>query len=137
MKGHFSGRTTSRAPASAASRTSRPATRRLSAGSAPLVIWTAAARRALGWTPVERASGGGILSAEILSQIEDVLDQIRPALHADGGDVELVEYDEEGFVHLSMQGSCGGCPMSTATLTLGIEAELRRAIPEVEGVITV
>jgi Fe-S cluster biogenesis protein NfuA len=36
-----------------------------------------------------------------------------------------------------MQGSCGGCPMSTATLTLGIEAELRRAIPEVEGVITV
>jgi Fe-S cluster biogenesis protein NfuA len=77
------------------------------------------------------------MSAEILSQIEDVLDQIRPALHADGGDVELVEYDEEGFVHLSMQGSCGGCPMSTATLTLGIEAELRRNIPEVEGVITV
>ena len=77
------------------------------------------------------------MSAEILSQIEDVLDQIRPALHADGGDVELVEYDEEGFVHLAMQGSCGGCPMSTATLTLGIEAELRRNIPEVEGVITV
>ena len=51
--------------------------------------------------------------------------------------VELVEFDEEGFVHLTMMGSCGGCPMSTATLTLGIEAELRRAIPEVEGVITV
>ena len=63
---------------------------------------------------------------EILSQIEDVLEQIRPALHADGGDVELVEFDDEGFVHLSMMGSCGGCPMSTATLTLGIEAELRR-----------
>ena len=77
------------------------------------------------------------MSAEILSQIEDVLDKIRPALHADGGDVELVEFDEEGFVYLDMQGSCGGCPMSTATLTLGIEAELRRAIPEVEGVITV
>ena len=76
------------------------------------------------------------MSAEILSQIEDVLDQIRPALHADGGDVELMEFDEEGFVHLSMQGSCGGCPMSTATLTLGIEAELRRNIREVEGVIT-
>ena len=77
------------------------------------------------------------MSAEILSQIEDVLDQIRPALHADGGDVELVEFDDEGFVHLTMMGSCGGCPMSTATLTLGIEAELRRNIPEVEGVITV
>ena len=53
------------------------------------------------------------MSAEIMSQIEDVLEQIRPALHADGGDVELVEFDEEGFVHLTMMGSCGGCPMST------------------------
>lgn len=77
------------------------------------------------------------MSAEILSQIEDVLDKIRPALHADGGDVEVVDFDHEGFVYLDMQGACGGCPMSTATLTLGIEAELRRAIPEVEGVITV
>ena len=58
------------------------------------------------------------MSAEILSQIEDVLDQIRPALHADGGDVEVVDYDEEGFVYLNMQGSCGGCPMSTMTLML-------------------
>ncbi len=77
------------------------------------------------------------MSAEILSRIEDVLDSIRPALHSDGGDVELVEFDEEGFVHLTMHGACGGCPMSTATLSLGIEAELRRQIPEVEGVITV
>jgi Fe-S cluster biogenesis protein NfuA len=77
------------------------------------------------------------MSEQILAQIEDVLDTIRPALHADGGDVELVEFDEEGFVHLEMHGACGGCPMSTATLSLGIEAELRRQIPEVEGVITV
>lgn len=77
------------------------------------------------------------MSTEILAQIDDVLEQIRPALHSDGGDVELVEYDEEGFVHLNMLGACGGCPMSTATLVLGIEAELRRQVPEVEGVITV
>ena len=77
------------------------------------------------------------MSAEILSQIEDVLDKIRPALHADGGDVELVDFDAEGFVYLNMMGSCGGCPMLTATLTLGIEQELRRSIPEVEGVVTV
>ena len=76
------------------------------------------------------------MSAEILSQIEDILDQVRPALHADGGDVELIEFDEDGFVHLEMQGACGGCPMSMATGTLGIEAELCRQIPEVEGVIT-
>ena len=65
-----------------------------------------------------------------LSRIEDVLERIRPALHADGGDVELVDFDDEGFVHLQMLGACGGCPMSTATLTLGIEAELRRELPE-------
>ncbi|MSO43840.1 MAG: NifU family protein [Thermoleophilia bacterium] len=72
-----------------------------------------------------------------LTRIEDVLERIRPALHSDGGDVELVDFDDEGFVHLQMLGACGGCPMSTATLALGIEAELRRALPEVEGVITV
>lgn len=77
------------------------------------------------------------MAAALLAQVEDVLDRIRPALHADGGDVELVDMDEEGFVYLQMHGACGGCPMSTATLTLGIEAQLREAIPEVEGVITV
>ena len=71
------------------------------------------------------------------TEVQAVLDKIRPALQADGGDVELVEFDEEGFVHLEMHGACGGCPMSTATLSLGIEAELRRQIPAVEGVITV
>ncbi|HJZ61761.1 MAG TPA: NifU family protein [Miltoncostaeaceae bacterium] len=77
------------------------------------------------------------MSAEVLTRIEDVLEEIRPALHSDGGDVELIDFDEEGFVHLNMLGACGGCPMSTATLVLGIEAELRSRIPEVEGVITV
>lgn len=77
------------------------------------------------------------MSIETRSRIEDVLETIRPALHSDGGDVELVDFDDEGFVHLSMLGACGGCPLSSATLVLGIEAELRRQVPEVEGVITV
>jgi Fe-S cluster biogenesis protein NfuA len=76
------------------------------------------------------------MSAELVAQIEDVIETIRPALHADGGDVEVVDF-EDGIVYLQMQGSCGGCPLSTATLTLGIEAELRRHVPEVEGVVTV
>jgi Fe-S cluster biogenesis protein NfuA len=76
------------------------------------------------------------MSAELVAQIEDVIEMIRPALHADGGDVEVVDF-EDGIVYLQMQGSCGGCPLSTATLTLGIEAELRRHVPEVEGVVTV
>ena len=57
--------------------------------------------------------------------------------HDDFSQYTLVDFDDEGFVHLQMLGACGGCPMSTATLTLGIEAELRRELPEVEGVITV
>lgn len=77
------------------------------------------------------------MSADLVVRVEEVLDRIRPALHSDGGDVELVEIDEEGFVYLNMMGACGGCPMSTATLTLGIENELRNSVPEVEGVITV
>ena len=77
------------------------------------------------------------MSADLMTRVEEVLDRIQPALHSDGGDVELVEIDEEGFVYLNMMGACGGCPMSTATLTLGIENELRNSVPEVEGVITV
>jgi Fe-S cluster biogenesis protein NfuA len=77
------------------------------------------------------------MSADLVVRVEEVLDRIRPALHTDGGDVELVEIDEEGFVYLNMMGACGGCPMSTATLTLGIENELRSSVPEVEGVVTV
>ena len=77
------------------------------------------------------------MSAPVLTRIEEVLDDIRPALHSDGGDVELIDFDEEGFVHLNMLGACGVCPMSTATLVLGIEAALRERVPEVEGVIPV
>jgi Fe-S cluster biogenesis protein NfuA len=77
------------------------------------------------------------MSTDLMTRVEEVLDRIRPALHSDGGDVELVEIDQEGFVYLNMMGACGGCPMSTATLTLGIENELRNSVPEVEGVITV
>ena len=54
-------------------------------------------------------------------QIEAVLDEIRPALQADGGDVEFIDYNE-GIVTVRMQGACGSCPMSIMTLKQGIEA---------------
>ena len=72
------------------------------------------------------------MSAEILTQIEEVLDNIRPALHADGGDVELVDFDD-GFVHLKMHGACGGCPMSTATLIAGHRGRAAAADPRDRG----
>ena len=63
-------------------------------------------------------------------KVEKVLEEIRPALIADGGDVELVDV-EEGVVKVRLTGACAGCPMSTMTLKNGIEARLKERIPEV------
>ena len=63
-------------------------------------------------------------------EVEKVLDSIRPALQADGGDVELVAVDG-GVVKVRLLGACGGCPMATMTLKGGIEAALKERIPAV------
>jgi len=69
-------------------------------------------------------------------KVETALDKIRPALQADGGDVELVEV-EEGVVKLKLKGACAGCPMSEITLKQGIERLLKAEIPEVKEVVAV
>jgi len=69
-------------------------------------------------------------------KVEVVLAQIRPALQADGGDVELVAVNE-GVVRLKLKGACDGCPMATMTLRHGIERVLKEQIPEVKEVIAV
>ncbi|MEJ2186594.1 MAG: NifU family protein [Gemmatimonadota bacterium] len=64
-----------------------------------------------------------------------VLDEIRPALRSDGGDVELVGYDEaDGVVQLRLMGACHTCPISTMTLKQGIERRILMAVPEVREV---
>jgi Fe-S cluster biogenesis protein NfuA len=72
---------------------------------------------------------------ETRQRIEDVLDSIRPALRSDGGDVELIDFDEDGVVQLRLVGACGSCPVSSMTLKNGIERRLMMAIPEVRGII--
>lgn len=68
-------------------------------------------------------------------KIEQVLDSIRPALRSDGGDVELIDFDEEdGVVQLRLMGACGSCPVSTMTLRQGIERRLMMAVPEVKAI---
>ncbi len=67
-------------------------------------------------------------------KVEKVLNEVRPALQAHGGDVELIEVTDEGVVKVKLTGACGGCPMSTYTLKLGIERELKKAVPEVTKV---
>lgn len=67
------------------------------------------------------------------ARVQEVLDRIRPALQADGGDVELVDV-EGGVVKVKLVGACAGCPMSQLTLANGVERVLKEEIPEVERV---
>jgi len=68
-----------------------------------------------------------------LQNVETVLDELRPYLMADGGNVEVVELDGP-IVKLRLQGACGSCPSSTMTLRMGIERKLREMIPEIAEV---
>ena len=67
-------------------------------------------------------------------QIEDALNKVRPSLQADGGDVELVDVDEDGVVKVRLTGACGGCPMSQMTLKMGIEKVLKQNVPQINSV---
>ena len=70
-----------------------------------------------------------------LDEIERFLDDIRPAVRADGGDIQLVSFDaESGRVEVRLVGACYDCPMSTATLRAGIEQHLCHALPIVHSV---
>ncbi len=69
-------------------------------------------------------------------RVEEVLNKIRPMLIGDGGNVELVDVND-GTVQVRLTGACGGCPMATMTLKMGIEQMLKREIPEVKEVVAV
>jgi len=69
-------------------------------------------------------------------KVEEVLDKIRPALMADGGNVELVNVDD-GVVSVRLTGACGCCGMSTMTLKYGVERMLKSELPEVKEVVAV
>lgn len=73
----------------------------------------------------------------MLEEVKSVLDLIRPALQADGGDVELVEVTADGIVKVKLVGACGHCPMSTMTLKNGIEKTLKQKVPGVKEVVGV
>ncbi len=70
-------------------------------------------------------------------KVKEIIDKIRPALQAEGGDVELVEIEEDGTIKVRLLGTCGGCPMSQMTLKMGIERILKEEIPEVKEVVAV
>ena len=71
-----------------------------------------------------------------LDNVEKVLDELRPFLMAEGGNVEVVDIDGP-IVKVRLQGACGSCPSSTMTLKMGIERKMRESIPEVSEVVQV
>jgi len=70
-------------------------------------------------------------------RVQSVINLIRPAVQADGGDIELVDVTPQGVVQIRFHGACIGCPSSTMTLHMGIERNLRERVPEVTQVVPV
>jgi Fe-S cluster biogenesis protein NfuA len=75
-----------------------------------------------------------IQNLELENKVRNVLDQIRPYLQADGGDIKFVELTDNNVVNVEMQGSCGSCPFSRMTLKNGVEEAVRKALPEITSV---
>ncbi|MGB7568727.1 MAG: NifU family protein [Chitinivibrionales bacterium] len=67
-------------------------------------------------------------------RVQEVIDQIRPNLQADGGDIELIEVTDDGTVKVRLQGACHGCPGAAMTLKMGVERLLKKSIPEIKTV---
>lgn len=67
-------------------------------------------------------------------KVQSVLDKVRPMLQRDGGDVELVDVQDDGIVKVRLTGACSGCPMSTMTLKNAIEETIKKEIPEIKSV---
>lgn len=73
-------------------------------------------------------------NADLIRKVENVIDQIRPYLQADGGNIRFVELTEDYVVNVELLGACGSCPMSTMTLKSGVEQAMKKAIPEIKSV---
>jgi Fe-S cluster biogenesis protein NfuA len=72
--------------------------------------------------------------SELESKVKNVIEQIRPYLQADGGDISFVEVTDDNVVNVELHGACGSCPFSRMTLKNGVEEAMRKAIPEIKSV---
>jgi Fe-S cluster biogenesis protein NfuA len=73
-------------------------------------------------------------NTELITKAQHAIEQIRPYLQADGGDIRFVELTEENILNVELQGSCGSCPFSRMTLKNGVEEAVKRALPEIVSV---
>jgi Fe-S cluster biogenesis protein NfuA len=81
-------------------------------------------------------AGGKKRRLYMQEKIEELIEKIRPSLQADGGDIELISV-EDGVVKVKLTGACGTCPMSQMTLKMGVEAVIKKNLPEIKRVETV
>ena len=72
--------------------------------------------------------------AELERKVQNVLDQIRPYLQADGGDIRFVNLTDENILNVELMGACGSCPYSIITLKNGVESAIKKAIPDIKSV---
>jgi len=70
-------------------------------------------------------------------KVINVIDQVRPYLQQDGGDINFIEVTDDNVVNVELTGACGACPFSTMTLKNGVEATLRKVIPEIKEVVAI
>ena len=77
-----------------------------------------------------------MMKEDLKEQVKKAIEEIRPNLKADGGDIELVDV-ENGVAKVKLKGACAGCPMSTMTVKWGVENFLKRKVPEITKVETV
>ena len=71
---------------------------------------------------------------ELERKVQNVLDQIRPYLQADGGDIRFVNLTDENILNVELMGACGSCPYSIITLKNGVESAIKKAIPDIKSV---
>ncbi len=72
--------------------------------------------------------------SDLKEKISQAIEEVRPSLQADGGDIRFVELTDENVVKVELQGACNGCPMAQMTLKQGVENYLKKVIPEVASV---
>ncbi len=70
-------------------------------------------------------------------KVKEVIQMVKPMLQADGGDVDLIDITDDGIVKVKLRGACGTCPMSQMTLKMGIEKEIKKAVPEIKSVVAI
>lgn len=73
----------------------------------------------------------------IIQKVQSIIEQIRPYLQNDGGDIEFVELTDEHVVYVKLKGACHGCPMAIQTMKHGVEATIKKYVPEVTEVVAI